>query len=135
MTPELERRAISFIRTIANRCERCLRRTPENCRNCPSAWANEIMADYENDGRPPAVDYTLAARELRILEALRTSGRPLSATEIDLSDICSRALKHWTLCRMVRTGRLVRQKISDHEGRKGRYLYFIPNNKNKGTTK
>ena len=125
MMPELEKRAISFIRTIANRCERCLRRTPENCRNCPSAWANEIMADYEkSDG--PTIDYSLAARKLRILEAIRQARRPLAPSEIDLSDVCSRAVKHWTLRKMAQVGRLVRIVNDNPENRRDKYLYALP---------
>lgn len=130
MTPSTERRAIAFIRTIANRCERCLHRSEERCRGCVSQWANEIMADYERESgaASASVDYSLAARRIRILDAIQTAGRPLLAAEIDLSDVCSTQLKEWTLLRMIRVGQLARVPNDDPEDRRRLYKYFIPDN-------
>lgn len=128
MTPSTERRAIAFIRTIAGRCERCLRRTPDNCRGCVSQWANSIMSDYEletNFGRH-SPDYSLAARKLRILDAIQSAGHPLLASEIDLSSFCSKGLKQWTLRRMVACGQLVRVLNDDPADERHIFRYSIP---------
>lgn len=112
MTQETERRAIAFIRTIANRCTSCLRRNADTCRNCVSSWANEIMTDYERElsceSGGPTQDYSLAARMLMVADALRKAGRPLAANEIDMQGCCSKQLKYWTLMRMVRLGFIAR---------------------------
>lgn len=130
MTPSTERRAIAFIRTIANRCTSCMHRVPERCRGCVSQWANEIMVDYERElgAASTSVDYSLAARRIRILDAIQTAGRPLLAAEIDLSDVCSTQLKEWTLLRMIRVGQLARVPNNDPEDRRRLYKYFIPDN-------
>ena len=128
MNKQLERRAIAFIRTIANRCASCLHRQPERCRNCTSLWANEIMIDYERDTAfsKPTADYSMAARKLRILDALQSAKRPLLASEIDLSDTCSKGLKQWTLLRMLKA-RQIRRIPNDDPGDSRRlYRYFIP---------
>ena len=128
MNKQLERRAITFIRTIADRCKSCLHRQPERCRNCASQWANEIMTDYERDmaDAQPSVNYSLAARKLRILDALQSAKRPLLASEIDLSDTCSKGLKQWTLLRMLKA-RQIRRIPNDNPGDSRRlYRYFIP---------
>ena len=131
MNEKTERRAIAFIRTIANRCGRCLHRTPENCHGCVSQWANEIMADRENGmsfGKP--IDYSIATRKTRILDILRQAGRPLLASEIDIADICSKGLKQWTLRRMVKAG-LIRRIPNDDPGDcRNIYLYSIVTKKN-----
>ena len=119
MTEAVERRAIAFIRTIGNRCTTCLRRSAENCRNCISAWANEILHDYENESVPQP-DYSLSARMMMLADALDKAGRPLASRQIDLHGLCSRQLKFWTLVRMTRMGRLRRTRGDD-----GEWLYGL----------
>ena len=134
MTPSIERRAIAFIRTIANRCERCLRRSEEKCRGCVSSWANSIMSDYERDTAHghPAHDYSLAARKFRIIDILQKAGRPLLASEIDLSGLCSRGLKQWTLRRMTRSGQIVRVLNEAPDDERHIYLYALPRKRASG---
>ena len=131
MNKQLERRAITFIRTIADRCKSCLHRSPERCRNCTSQWANEIMSDYERETAfsKPAVDYSIAARKLRILDALQSAGRPLLASEIDLSDTCSKGLKQWTLLRMLKARQIRRVPNADPGDGRHLFRYFIPKTK------
>ena len=133
MNKQLERRAITFIRTIANRCKSCLHRSPERCRNCTSQWANEIMTDIQNETAfsKPTVDYSVTARKLRILDALQSAGRPLLASEIDLSDTCSKGLKQWTLLRMVKAGQIRRVPNADPGDGRHLFRYFIPKTRNK----
>lgn len=128
MTEALERRAIAFIRTVASRCERCLRRSPDNCRGCISQWANGIMRDYESetDSGRQQPDYSLVARRMRIIDALEQAGRPLLACEIDLSALCSKGLKQWTLRRMVKAGKIVRVLNDDPGDERHIYLYALP---------
>lgn len=133
MTPQLERRAVAFIRTVANRCCSCMHRSEENCRNCTSSWANEIMSEYERDAKvaiKQETDYSLQARRVRILDILRAAGRPLLAADIDISDIASTSLKEWTLRRMLRVGQIARVPNDDREDRRRIYRYFIPENPN-----
>ena len=128
MNKQLERRAIAFIRTIANRCTSCLHRRPERCRNCASQWANEIMTDYERNTAfsKQTVDYSMAARKFRIIDALQSAGRPLLASEIDLSDTCSKGLKQWTLLRMLKAGQIRRVPNDDPGDGRHIFRYFIP---------
>lgn len=110
-----------------------MRRSEENCRNCTSSWANEIMSEYERDAKVAVkqeTDYSLQARRVRILDILRAAGRPLLAAEINLSDIASTSLKEWTLRRMLRVGQIARVPNDDREDRRRIYLYFIPENPN-----
>ena len=119
MNEQTERRAIAFIRTIANRCASCLRRSPDNCRGCVSQWANDIMRDYENDtnfNRP--VNYSFAARCMRIVTALNAAPHPLLAVEIPVGN-CTSQLKHFTLNRLVEMGRIK----TSRDGNKHK-LYF-----------
>jgi hypothetical protein len=126
MTEETERRAIAFIRTIANRCASCTHRREELCRTCPSRWANEIMCDYEAETKPPSIDYSVAARKLRILDILRRAGKPLLSSEIDVSDICDNHMKRWTLRRMVECRQIACERYSDPCDRRLSFRYFIP---------
>lgn len=126
MTEETERRAIAFIRTIANRCASCTHRREELCRTCPSRWANEIMRDYEAETKPVSIDYSAAARKLRILDILRRAGRPLLSSEIDISDVCSKSLKQWTLVRMLNSRQICRVPNDDPTDGHRLFRYFIP---------
>lgn len=136
MENSVERRAIAFVRTVASRCESCLHRSDERCRNCLARWANEIMRDHENSSGSRCIDYSLAARKLKILDILKTAGRPLSAMEIDLSGLCSRGLKQWTLRRMERLGQIVRIPCDEPGDLRIHFRYTLPRskrNKPKGT--
>lgn len=127
MTEATEKRAIAFIRTIGNRCTTCLRRSAENCRQCISSWANEILHDYENESVPQP-DYSLSARMMMIADALDKAGRPLLSSEIDLKQYCTKQLKRWTLKKMIRLGFVRRTK--DRRG-KFSHLYRYSLNHNK----
>lgn len=131
MTEETERRAIAFIRTIATRCASCTHRREELCRTCPSRWANEIMRDYEAEQKPASVDYSLAARKIRILDIVQKAGRPLLSSEIDISDICDNHLKRWTLRRMVQCRQISCVRENNLDDRRSAYRYFIPKTHNK----
>jgi hypothetical protein len=126
MTQETERRAIAFIRTIANRCASCTHRREELCRTCPSRWANEIMRDYEAEQKPVSMDYSLAARKIRILDILQKAGRPLLSSEIDISNTCSKGLKQYTLLRMVKARQIRRVQNDDPGDDRHIFRYFIP---------
>ena len=128
MTEDLERRAIAFVRSVASRCSRCMHRSPENCNGCISQWAKKIMGEYEMDANQhkPSPDYSLAARRMRIIDALEQAGRPLFAAEIDISALCSKGLKQWTLRRMVKTGKIVRVLNDDPGDERHIYLYALP---------
>lgn len=134
MTPSTERRAVAFIRTVANRCTSCMRRSPEVCGNCISQWANEIMRDYESELGSSRVDYSLAARKMKIIDTLKRAARPLFAHEIDLSGICSRELKRWTLRRMERLGQIVRIPCEEPGDLRIRFRYALPRSKRNTTT-
>jgi hypothetical protein len=123
MNQENERRALALIRTVANRCERCLRRSRENCRNCLSAWANSILRDIEAE-KSSGIDYSFGARMLRIINILKKAEKPLLASEIDLSGYCTRQLKRWTLLRMLDRGMLSRRVVR-RTGKNVFYGYFL----------
>lgn len=126
---------VAFVRTVANRCHACLRRSAENCRGCAGAWANSIMADYENDTifARSNTDYSLANRQRRIIEILREAGKPLLAIEIDIADICAKRLKHWTLVRMEKRGMIVRLATTTPAGITV-FRYSLPNTNPKEPT-
>lgn len=128
ISPKLERRAITFIRTIADRCKSCLHRSPDRCQNCASQWANEIMTDCQNETTfsKPTIDYSMAARKLRILDILKSAKRPLLASEIDISDYCSKGLKQWTLLRMLKARQIHRVQNDDPGDDRHIFRYFIP---------
>lgn len=120
MTELTEKRIIAFLRSFANRCPSCLRRNPDNCFNCPASAAKNIIATYEQEAKSDAqaeVDYSLAAREKMIIEALTKADKPLTAHQIDLHDLCTAQLKHWTLKRMMRYNLIVRIKVRDRFNR------------------
>ena len=117
MTEAVEKRAIAFIRTIGNRCAGCLRRSRENCRNCISSWANDILREYESEVAP-GIDYSLAARMMMIADSLK--GGPAPSRAIDLKKFCTKQLKRWTLCYMVRRGILERERADGEE-----YVYKL----------
>lgn len=120
MTEATEKRAVAFIRTIGNRCTTCLRRSAENCRNCISAWANEILHDIENE-KKPEIDYSLSARMMMIIDALDKADAPLLASEIDMRKYCTKQLKRWTLLKMMRMGYITRTPHAKDAGRFYRY--------------
>lgn len=120
MTEATEKRAVAFIRTIGNRCTACLRRSAENCRNCISAWANEILHDIENE-KKPEIDYSLSARMMMIVDALDKADAPLLASEIDMRKYCTKQLKRWTLLKMMRMGYITRTPCAKDAGRFYRY--------------
>lgn len=125
MIPEVEKRAVAFIRSIGNRCMPCMRRSEENCRDCISRWANSILRDIDNESKP-SMDYSLQARMMMIVDCLGKAGRPLLSSEIDLKQSCTKQLKRWTLVRMVKNGLICRALDPDNPNR---YRYFLPKRK------
>lgn len=119
MTELTEKRTIAFLRTFAERCKSCLRRNPDNCFDCPARAAKNIIVTYdqESSNALPILDYSLAAREKMIIEALAKADKPLAAHDINLHDYCTRQLKHWTLKRLMRLGFIVRIEIADDSGK------------------
>jgi predicted transcriptional regulator len=133
MTEFTEKRIMAFLRTFADRCSFCLRRIPDNCYDCPANTAKNIIAAYEQEAlidTHVSIDYSLAAREKMIIEALRKAEKPLTAHDIDLHDYCTPQLKHWTLKRMMRYGFIVRRKTKDRFG-KLHWGYLLNNKETK----
>lgn len=122
----VEKRMISFINTVADRCRRCLRKQPEACEKCESSWAQSIMTDLFSTSTNSTPDYTLANRMKLICARLLHARRPLLASEIHLDGLCSMQLKYWTLKYMVRKGVLARA-VAFRRGktRKKYYRYFL----------
>lgn len=132
MTELTEKRTMAFVGAIAGRCHSCLRCSPENCRNCLSQWAKEIMADYNAEEKqskkhlPPEPDYSLSARMMLILDALENSEDPLPSDRIDLKDLCTPQLKQWTLKHMRERGIIGRRPLKAGEGRgNSQWGYYI----------
>lgn len=126
MSPENEKRALAFIRTIANRCMSCLVRSEENCSPCTSRWANSILRDIENESpQSREIDYSLAARMLRIRMILERAQKPLLSSEIQLDGLCYTQLKQWTLKRMMRLGVIGRRLDQKTNNNYRTYRYYI----------
>ena len=123
MRPDVERRFVAFVQTFANRCAACLRRSPENCRPCPSAWANDLMRERAID-TPPAGVATPTERMRSIVEQLRRAGRPLRARDIDAGDITPQ-LKHWTLLEMQALDIIRRLRQPSRRSRRPIYTYQL----------
>lgn len=127
MTELTEKRIMAFLRTFADRCHDCLRRNAFNCCDCPAGAAKNIIAAYEQESTTStnaSIDYSLAARERMIIEALTKSSKPLAAHDINLHDYCTPQLKHWTLKRMTRLGFIRCIQSTDASG-KNHYSYVL----------
>lgn len=134
MHARTEQRVVAFVRSVADKCTTCMRRSEETCRNCVSMWANSVLIDIEadRDGKSKHIDYSLGARSERIMTALMRANRPLFSSEIDLGGICSMQLKYWTLKKMCKLKKIVRKAYRTGPSNRKVYLYSLPN---KGTSK
>lgn len=110
MSEELYNRTRAFVRTMTATCRSCMR-PKSTCDTCDLYQARHLMASLDDAGKP------VVARRARInapsykervryyCQIVRSAGRYVSAREIDTkNEICSRALKHSTLQRMVKAG-------------------------------
>lgn len=127
MTQDVENRMVAFVRSVAGECAGCMRRTEANCRSCRAKFAQALMRDiHAAMGKADPIDYSLAARMHRIVSAIESANRPLTAPEIDLGGTCSFQLKYWTLTYMVRKGVLSRTvAFRRGKSRKKYYRYFL----------
>ena len=87
------------------------------------------MREIEAEQAPASPDYSFAARKAKILNALNTASHPLFAHEIDLSGVCSRGLKQWTLRRMEKLGQTVRIPCEEPGDLRIRFRYALPRSK------
>lgn len=118
MTEELERRTVAYLRHVVDACKSCTRTA--YCSDCERGWAKVILRDIDiSRGPVQEIDYSLEERVRRINEILAKADRPLTFGEIDIRDLCSRQLKYWTICGLVRTKRIIRKKIN------GRYHFEL----------
>lgn len=129
LTDRTEKRVVAFVRTVANDCHVCNRRSDENCYHCRSLWANSLMREIklDLDGKTEEIDYSLSARIARIMLVLKTEHKPLISREIDLNGICSAQLKLWTLKYMAKKGMIIRRAI--HTKTSKFYCYFLKQQK------
>jgi predicted transcriptional regulator len=90
--------------------------------------ANSILLDMsaEMSHSTKIIDYSLAARVLKILSALIRAQQPLLSKSINLDHICSNQLKQWTLKSMIHSG-LIRRKFAFKTEDKKIYQYSITN--------
>ena len=120
---ELERDIRAFLRSLADECKNCLRRSQGYCDTCYARRAERIL---ERMARPMSVENSalrcdIVARMARIAAIMKRTKRPMMAEEIDMRDFCSRSLKEWTFREMIRLGRLSRRRIRGSR----KYLYFL----------
>jgi len=131
LSEQTEKRVIEFVTMIARRCSTCLHRN-WNCDRCDSRIAKSIQIDIEVDTHPTEareIDYSFAARAVRIIHTLAKANRPLLSKQIPL-DICSYQLKRWTLNKLVERGLLGRKRKYRKAGRTPHnktysYYYFL----------
>ena len=108
-------RAVAFIRTMANQCYTCFRRSEENCSHCFCRQASFLIREIELDQRNAPIDYSLYARMNFIREALKDGEK--SSRDIDTRKLCSMQLKLWTLKKMIRLGIVSRRPLYEKDGR------------------
>ena len=112
---------IAFIRSVADNCTTCYRRG-SGCDGCFSLRARRLLLDIEADERQKnKVDYSIAFRMARIEDILKNAGRPIPSYMIDTRYICSKQLKRWTLCRLVKSRRICRTR----DPKLGCYVYYV----------
>lgn len=130
LSDQTERRVVAFVRSVANDCCSCNRRSDYNCDHCHSLWANSLMREIELDvgGKTKEIDYSLAARIGKIMLALKTNGRPMMSREINLEGTCSFQLKLWTLKHMVKKG-IIGRRVARRSNNKNYYFYFLKPNR------
>lgn len=127
---ELERDIRAFLRSLADECKNCLRRSQGYCDTCYARRAERIL---ERMARPLAVENSalrcdIVARMARIAAIMKRANRPMMSEEIDMRDFCSRSLKEWTFREMIRLGRIVRRRIRGSR----KYLYMLSTTQPKG---
>ena len=122
----MESEVKGFLRSIADHCKNCLRRSVENCDGCACARAQCILDMMKmNEALKPEIKCDPASRMNRVDMILRKGRRPMMSVEIDISDLCERRLKLWTLRKMVKLGKLTISFDGKH------YIYALPKKKNK----
>lgn len=124
-----QQRAYNFVRIVAGNCSNCLHgHQMSECESCQSKMANSILLDMSAEMRQvtKVIDYSLAARVLKILSSLIRAQQPLLSKSIKLDHICSNQLKQWTLKSMIHSG-LIRRKFAFKSEDKKIYQYSITN--------
>lgn len=121
-----EKRVVAFINSIANDCRGCMKRSVSNCEHCRGITANSIMVDISADEKAQKSGFDLSSkyRGERVKAILKSAGKPLLAKEIDISDLCSYQLKHWTLKTLISCGEVGR-RIAHRYGKKNVFCYFL----------
>lgn len=127
---ELERDIRAFLRSLADECKNCLRRSQGYCDTCYARRAERIL---ERMARPLAVENSalrcdIVARMARIAAIMKRANRPMMSEEIDMRDFCSRSLKEWTFREMIRLGKISRRRIRGSR----KYLYMLSTTQPKG---
>ena len=127
---ELERDIREFLRSLADECKNCLRRSQGYCDMCYARRAERIL---ERMAMPMSVENSalrcdIVARMARIAAIMKRANRPMMAEEIDMRDFCSRSLKEWTFLEMIRLGRISRRRIRGSR----KYLYMLSTMQPKG---
>ena len=127
---ELERDIRAFLRSLADECKNCLRRSQGYCDTCYARRAERIL---ERMARPLAVENSalrcdIVARMARIAAIMKRTNRPMMSEEIDMRDFCSRSLKEWTFREMIRLGKISRRRIRGSR----KYLYMLSTTQPKG---
>ena len=123
----LEREVRDFLRTMANECKTCLRRSQGYCDTCYARRAERILERMSRASSPdnPALRCDIVARMARIAAVMKRANRPMMSQEIYTRDLCSRSLKEWTLREMIRLGRIKRQRVRGTR----KYLYTLSTTK------
>jgi len=130
MTESTLRRAVGFIRCLAHNCP-CLYRNDMRCEECDYKTAKSIIEEIDREeSSNKAIDYSYYARQSKIIEILKTSGRPMFSNEINLNGTCSIQLKHWTLQYMIRKG-LIGRKFAYCKNNKKFFRYYLKQEKEK----
>lgn len=116
----------AFLRVIAASCKNCTRRGLSDCDMCEATRAKYLLERLNSKTAatsPAPVELDYFARCARIVSIIRDARRPIPASQIDISDHCSKKTKYWTLRRLVKTHRI----IMTFDGT--RYLFSLPKRK------
>lgn len=122
----------AFLRVIAASCKNCTRRGLSDCDMCEATRAKYLLERLNSKTAatsPAPVELDYFARCARIVSIIRDARRPIPASQIDISDHCSKKTKYWTLRRLVKTHRIV----MTFDGT--RYLFSLPKRKKNHTRK
>ena len=111
----------AFLRSFANECSGCMRRSEGNCAECVCGRAKRLLEGMEAKHEiHQQLRCDPASRMIHVLLIMRKAKRPLRSCEIDMHNYCNRVLKRWTLRQMVKRGTL--EMIFDGE----HYVYSLP---------